>query len=445
MSGKEAEVYVVRSRRNPLRQGLKELKQRSFQKQTQYLEGRKAATAALPRHGNTPGSGARSRRRPGRTPRSRPFTASRPPGCGCPGPIPLRGGAADGADGRRGRAAAPRLNDLQLSAEAARQYHRLLIGRWCACSAPGGARRPLRVQRAGCRRRPGDHRSAPGDRRRRQQQRRPNLRAGRRQHRRYFGRFAPELLIRPTPRRSGTSTRGSCTGVPPVRPLREERGKRPTFAAPRGIDDSPKEALARELGGWRIAEAGLFFLNFRGLRHRHRLLRRPLKGFLSMSFDSLGLCAELLSAVGARAVQARPPHSDPGYPGDFRGLRPAGAWSRPAPRGRYRRCDAGAAARSRRTKYRQPLQDRSSGTGRGRPHARYGVPRRHPNNGGISAAGGELRPPPGSRRRRASHRPSRSSARKNCRCCKRSETWPNYAIPRVKPSRNSRRLRSGGG
>ena len=68
--------------------------------------------------------------------------------------------------------AAPRLNDLVLSEEQAREYHRTLITQvvrmLCAGHRP---RRSVRIQRAGRQRRAGHHRPAAGRRRRGQQQR----------------------------------------------------------------------------------------------------------------------------------------------------------------------------------------------------------------------------------------------------------------------------------
>ncbi len=43
-----------------------------------------------------------------------------------------------------------------------------------------------------------------------------------------------------------------------------------------------------------------------------------------MSFESLGLRAELLSAIAAQGYTDADPDPDRGDPGDFRGVRPAG-------------------------------------------------------------------------------------------------------------------------
>ena len=77
--------------------------------------------------------------------------------------------------------AAPRLNDVVLSEAQALDYHGTLIARDRAHALRRRhPRRPVRVQRARHRRRPGHHRPAAGGRRRGQQQRRRHAEARRR-------------------------------------------------------------------------------------------------------------------------------------------------------------------------------------------------------------------------------------------------------------------------
>jgi RIO kinase 1 len=130
MSGKEAEVYVVRSQ-GEIRcaKAYKELKQRSFHKQTQYTEGRKVRNSRRSRAMEKHSRFGRKEQEAAwqnaevdalfrldaagvRVPRPHSF---------CEGVL-LMELVVDAAG-----AVAPRLNDLQLSATQARDYHRLLI------------------------------------------------------------------------------------------------------------------------------------------------------------------------------------------------------------------------------------------------------------------------------------------------------------------------------
>jgi RIO kinase 1 len=130
MSGKEAEVYVVRSQ-GEIRcaKAYKEVKQRSFHKQTQYTEGRKVRNSRRSRAMEKHSRFGRKEEEAAwqnaevdalflladagvRVPRPHSF---------CEGVLLME--LVVDADG----AVAPRLNDLQLSAELAREYHCLLI------------------------------------------------------------------------------------------------------------------------------------------------------------------------------------------------------------------------------------------------------------------------------------------------------------------------------
>jgi len=262
MSGKEAEVYVVRSQ-GEIRcaKAYKELKQRSFQKQTQYMEGRRVRNSRR----------ARAMERHSRFGRKEQETAWQnaevdalyrldAAGVRVPRPYSFCEGVllmelvVDG-DG----ATAPRLNDLQLSAALARQYHRLLIGEvvrmLCAGVVHGDLSEfnvlvagdgpviidlPQAIDAAG------------------------NNNAGRIFARdvnnlaAYFGRFAPEL--------SDTAYAEEIWHLYEKGKLRPESVLTGQFARSektadvrgvmREIDDSRKEALARELGRMRMAAGG---------------------------------------------------------------------------------------------------------------------------------------------------------------------------------------------
>lgn len=131
MSGKEAEVYVVRSRGEICcAKAYKEVKHRSFQKQTQYMEGRKVRNSRRSRAMEKHSSFGRKEQEAAwqnaevdalfrlaaagvRVPRPHSF---------CEGVL-LMDLVVDGAGD-----VAPRLNDVELNAALAREYHRMLIG-----------------------------------------------------------------------------------------------------------------------------------------------------------------------------------------------------------------------------------------------------------------------------------------------------------------------------
>jgi RIO kinase 1 len=262
MSGKEAEVYVVRSQ-GEIRcaKAYKELKQRSFQKQTQYMEGRKVRNSRR----------ARAMEKHSRFGRKEQETAWQnaevdalyrldAAGVRVPRPYSFCEGVllmelVVGVDG----AVAPRLNDLQLSAALALEYHRLLIGEvvrmLCAGVVHGDLSEfnvlvagdgpviidlPQAIDAAG------------------------NNNAGRIFARdvdnlaAYFGRFAPEL--------SDTAYAQEIWHLYEKGKLRPESVLTGRFASSekaadvrgvmREIDDSRKEALARELGRTRMAAGG---------------------------------------------------------------------------------------------------------------------------------------------------------------------------------------------
>jgi RIO kinase 1 len=130
MSGKEAEVYVVRSQ-GEIRcaKAYKEFKQRSFRKQTQYMEGRMVRNSrrsrAMEKHSRF---GRKEQDAAWQNAEVDALYRLAAAGVRVPMPYSFYAGVllmelvVDGAG-----AAAPRLNDLQLSAALARQYHRLLI------------------------------------------------------------------------------------------------------------------------------------------------------------------------------------------------------------------------------------------------------------------------------------------------------------------------------
>jgi RIO kinase 1 len=259
MSGKEAEVYVVRSQ-GEIRcaKAYKELKQRSFQKQTQYMEGRKVRNSrrarAMEKHSRF---GRKEQESAWRNAEVDALYRLADAGVRVPRPYSFCEGVllmelvVDGAG-----AVAPRLNDLQLSAALARQYHRLLIGQvvrmLCAGVVHGDLSEfnvlvagdgpviidlPQAIDAAG------------------------NNNAGRIFARdvdnlaAYFGRFAPEL--------SDTAYAQEIWHLYEKGKLRPESVLTGRFASSekaadvrgvmREIDDSRKEALARELGRTRMA------------------------------------------------------------------------------------------------------------------------------------------------------------------------------------------------
>lgn len=259
MSGKEAEVYVVRSKGEVCcAKAYKEVKHRSFHKQTQYAEGRKVRNSRRSRAMDKHSSFGRKEQEAAwqnaevdalyllaaagvRVPKAYSF---------CEGVL-LMELVVDG-DG----AAAPRLNDLQLSAPLAREYHRLLIDQvvrmLCAGLVHGDLSEfnvllasdgpviidlPQAVDAAG------------------------NNNAGRLFARdvdnlaAYFGQFAPELLTTAYAEEiwhlyeSGELHPASAlTGR-----FATSEKEADVRSVMREIDDSRQEALARELGRTRVA------------------------------------------------------------------------------------------------------------------------------------------------------------------------------------------------
>lgn len=130
MSGKEAEVYVVRCG-GEIRcaKAYKEVKHRSFHKQTQYMEGRKVGSSrrarAMEKHSKF---GRKEQESAWQNAEVDALYRLAAAGVRVPRPhcffegVLLMELVVDG-DGD----AAPRLNDLHLSAPLARQYHRQLI------------------------------------------------------------------------------------------------------------------------------------------------------------------------------------------------------------------------------------------------------------------------------------------------------------------------------
>jgi RIO kinase 1 len=130
MSGKEAEVYVVRCG-GEIRcaKAYKEVKHRSFHKQTQYMEGRKVGSSrrarAMEKHSRF---GRKEQESAWQNAEVDALYRLAAAGVRVPRPhcffegVLLMELVVDG-DGD----AAPRLNDLHLSAPVARQYHRQLI------------------------------------------------------------------------------------------------------------------------------------------------------------------------------------------------------------------------------------------------------------------------------------------------------------------------------
>jgi RIO kinase 1 len=259
MSGKEAEVYVVRSK-GEIRcaKAYKEVKHRSFHKQTPYMEGRKVRNSrrsrAMEKHsvfGRKEQEAAwqnaevdalcRLASAGVRVPRVYSFSEG----------VLLMELVVDGAG-----SVAPRLNDLQLSEEQAREYHRLLIGQvvlmLCAGLVHGDLSEfnvlvaadgpviidlPQAIDAAG------------------------NNNAGRLLARdvdnlaAYFGRFAPDLLatdyageIWDLYKRGKLHPKSALTG----RFASSEKAA-DVRSVMREIDDARKEALARESGRTRVA------------------------------------------------------------------------------------------------------------------------------------------------------------------------------------------------
>jgi len=130
MSGKEAEVYVVRCG-GEIRcaKAYKEVKNRSFHKQTQYMEGRKVRNSrrsrAMEKHSSFGRKEQESAWQNAEVDALYRLSAA---GVRVPRPHSFFEGVllmelVVNAEGD----AAPRLNDLHLTAELAREYHRLLI------------------------------------------------------------------------------------------------------------------------------------------------------------------------------------------------------------------------------------------------------------------------------------------------------------------------------
>jgi RIO kinase 1 len=130
MSGKEAEVYVVRSNGEICcAKAYKEVKLRSFHKQTQYTEGRKVRNSrrsrAMEKHSRF---GRKEQEAAWQNAEVDALYRLAAAGVRVPRPYSFCEGVllmelvVDAAGG-----VAPRLNDLQLNAAQAREYHRLLI------------------------------------------------------------------------------------------------------------------------------------------------------------------------------------------------------------------------------------------------------------------------------------------------------------------------------
>jgi RIO kinase 1 len=130
MSGKEAEVYVVRSQGEICcAKAYKEASQRSFQKQSQYMEGRKVRNSrrsrAMEKHSRF---GRKEQEAAWQNAEVDALYRLAAAGVRVPRPYSFSEGVllmelvVDGAG-----EVAPRLNDLQLDAALAREYHCLLI------------------------------------------------------------------------------------------------------------------------------------------------------------------------------------------------------------------------------------------------------------------------------------------------------------------------------
>jgi RIO kinase 1 len=259
MSGKEAEVYVVRSQ-GEIRcaKAYKELKQRSFQKQTQYLEGRMVRNSrrsrAMEKHSRF---GRKEQDAAWQNAEVDALYRLAAAGVRVPRPYSFYAGVllmelvVDGAG-----AAAPRLNDLQLTAALARQYHRLLIEQVVRMLGAGLVHADLsefNVLVAG----DGPviidlpqaiDAAANNNARRLFARDVDNLAA-------YFGRFAPELLetayaeeIWHLYEKGELHPESTLTG----RFAKSEKAA-DVRSVLREIDDSHKEALAREFGRRRVA------------------------------------------------------------------------------------------------------------------------------------------------------------------------------------------------
>jgi RIO kinase 1 len=259
MSGKEAEVYVVRSQ-GEIRcaKAYKEVSQRSFHKQTQYTEGRKVRNSrrsrAMEKHSRF---GRKEQEAAWQNAEVDALYRLAAAGVRVPRPHSFSEGVllmelvVDAAG-----AVAPRLNDLQLSAEQARQYHRQLIEQvvrmLCAGLVHGDLSEfnvlvagdgpviidlPQAIDAAG------------------------NNNAGRLFARdvdnlaAYFGQFAPELLA--TAYAEEIWHLYEKGKLHPASPLTGRFTSSEKAADVRGvlreIDDSRKEALVRELGRRRVA------------------------------------------------------------------------------------------------------------------------------------------------------------------------------------------------
>lgn len=259
MSGKEAEVYVVRSK-GEIRcaKAYKEATQRSFRKQSQYMEGRKVRNSrrsrAMEKHSRF---GRKEQESAWQNAEVDALYRLAAAGVRVPTPYSFCEGVllmelvVDGEG-----AVAPRLNDLQLNAALAREYHRLLIGQvvrmLCAGLVHGDLSEfnvlvagdgpviidlPQAIDAAG------------------------NNNAGRLFARdvnnlaAYFGQFAPELLatayaeeIWHLYENGELQPESTLTG----RFVHHEKAA-DVRSVMREIDDARKEALARELGRTRVA------------------------------------------------------------------------------------------------------------------------------------------------------------------------------------------------
>ena len=184
-SGKEATVYVVRSGTQiRCAKVYRDMAQRSFQKRAQYQEGRKVRGSRQARAiGKSTRFGRKEQESAWKNTEVDALYQLVAAGVRVPKPFGYFNGVlvmelvTDAAGDP-----APRLGEVELTAETAREYHALP-------DPAGGAhavhradpRRPVGVQRAGRARRPGDHRPAAGGQRGRQQRRVRDARAGRQQ------------------------------------------------------------------------------------------------------------------------------------------------------------------------------------------------------------------------------------------------------------------------
>jgi RIO kinase 1 len=195
-SGKEASVYVVRSG-DEVRcaKVYKDMAQRSFQARAQYQEGRKVRGSREARAmGKASKYGKKAAGRSLEEHRGRRAVPARAAGVRVPRPHGYFNGVlvmelVTDSEGH----SAPRLGEVELDAEQAREYFASWCARSCACCAGHDPRRPVRVQRAGGCARPGDHRFAAGGQRRRQQPARAMLLRDVNKLRSALAFFAPEL------------------------------------------------------------------------------------------------------------------------------------------------------------------------------------------------------------------------------------------------------------